>query len=251
MVYVPNTETVMFPRYDVAKHLDGKHDQAAHGRKGAIPAGYNNWNSKVETLIASAENLDSSRGNAVQATFIEAAGFNGKPQILSQKDFDALEGETIYRAVSEEWQVKDFQESLVQYGGEGVFGNGTYSTNTRESATFYAGDNGNKKDIIDSRTMEMKLLPEANVITFDDAFKLKEYSSDLSNKFVEQYKAFGKNPAEVLEVQWQLANDNDWTNIAIMNGVDAVRFKPIDGEGKTEYYTIILNRGKVAMNGKS
>jgi len=250
MVYVPQTDLVMFTNDQLLKHLEGMHDQTSHGRKGPIAAGFENWNSKIPKLIQSAESIDSTRGNGLQATIIEAAGFNGKPQILSQAEFDALEGETVYRAVTQEWQVKDYQESIVQYAGEGSFGNGTYSTNYKDTVSYYAGDTNGKQNIIDSRTMEMKLLPEANVMTFDDAFKLKEWRSNLSNNFVEQYKASGKNPAEVLDVQWNLANDSDWTNIAIMSGIDAIRFQPIAGD-KGEYYTIILNRGKVAINGKS
>jgi hypothetical protein len=106
--------------------------------------------------------------------------------------------------------------------------------------------------------MEMKLLPEANVVSFEDVVELRNWSKDMSNEFITQYEKSGKNIAQVQEVEWQLHNDSDWTNIAIMNGIDAVRFKPItlervfpDQSKKPEYYTIILNRGKVAINGKS
>jgi hypothetical protein len=36
-----------------------------------------------------------------------------------------------------------------------------------------------------------------------------------------------------------------------MEGIDAIRFKAMEVQGDSEYYTIILNRGKVAINGKS
>lgn len=250
MVYVPKTETVMFPRYDVTKHLEGQHDQASHGRKGPIPAGFANWNSKVETLIEAGSTIDARRGNGMQATFIEAAGFNGKPQILSQKDFDALEGETIYRGVQDEAFVTDYKESLVQFAGEGSFGNGTYATNIKETTEYYSNAGSNEAGSADARTMEMKLLPEANVMSFDDAVDMRNWAKDMSNDFVTQYGKAGMNPAQVQEVEWQLHNDSDWTNIAIMNGVDAVRFQ-VPMTEKNEYYTIILNRGKVAINGKS
>lgn len=234
------------------KHLQGMHDQANHGRRGPIQPGINSWHKHVPKLLEAAEQIDSTRGNAVLATFTEAAGFNGKPQILSQADFDALEGETIYRGMTDEAYVEDFKESLVQYAGEGVFGNGTYASNMKESTYYYAGygDDGNLASI-EPRLLEMKLLPEADVISFDDAFAMKEWRSRLTSEWVTAYKAKGKNPQEVQEVEWQLGNDSDWTNIAIMEGIDAVRFRPIDNENQSEYYTIILNRGKVAVNGNS
>lgn len=231
---------------EITKHLQGLHDQSSHGRKGPIKAGYKNWNPQLQKLLEDKDQIDSTRGNALLATVTEAAGFNEKPTILSQAEFDALEGETLYRGVTDEAFIGDFKESLVQYAGEGSFGNGTYATNDVESTRYYTGAENN----YDRLTMEMKLLPDANVMSFNDPYALKEWRSNLAKDFVEQYKATGANPAEVLEVEWNLANDSDWTNIAIMNGIDAIRFNPIGGT-RQEFYTIILNRGKVAINGKS
>lgn len=231
---------------EFTKHLSGAHDQSSHGRKGPIKAGYQNWNSEITGILERKDQLDSIRGNALLATVTEAAGFNEKPSVLSQSEFDALEGETLYRGVTDPSFITDYKESLVPFAGEGSFGNGTYTTNDVESTRYYTGREKN----FDEVTMEMKLLPDANVISFNDPYALKEWRSNLTKDFVAQYKKTGANPAEVLDVEWNLANDSDWTNIAIMNGIDAIRFNPI-GESKQEFYTIILNRGKVAINGKS
>ena len=234
------------------KHLQGQHDQSAHGRKGPIKAGFNNWYSHMDGLFASIDSMEEEgfdRGNATQAVFLEAAGFNGKPTVMSQADFDALEGETIYRAVGDESQVADYKDSLVQYAGEGSFGNGTYATNLKETTEYYAGDHENNPDVIASRTMEMKLLPDANVLSFEEVPEMRDWANRQTENFMDNYEKRGANPQQYQEVEWRLYNDSDWTNVAIMSGVDAVRFK-VPLTDKNEYYTIILNRGKVAINGK-
>jgi hypothetical protein len=234
------------------------HDQSAHGRKGSIKAGFKNWNGQINKLFESVDELDEARferGNPLQAVFIEAAGFNGKPQVLSQAEFDALEGDTMYRAVTDSAQVEDYKTSEVQYAGTGVYGNGSYTSTIRDTTELYAGDYNNDAKVLDSRIMEMKMLPDANVLTFDNDTQVKFFAKDTIREFEEQYKASGANPAEVQDVQWRLANEGDWTNIAIMQGVDAIKFPvrlAIPEAGiPAEYYTIVLNRGKVAINGKS
>lgn len=228
------------------KHLTGQHDQASHGRKGPIKAGFQNWNSQVSKLIESAEQIDSIRGNALQTVFIEAAGFNGKPQLLSQEEFDAIESESLYRGVTDPAFLEDYKESLVQYAGVGAFGNGTYSTNVKDSTIYYTG--AESKAEIATRTMEMKLMPDANVVSFDNPLAVQAYAKNLTQDFIEQYKASGKNPQEVQEVQWSFDNAGDWTNIAIMQGIDAIRFEAYNNPQRGEYFTVILNRGKVAIN---
>lgn len=224
--------------------------------KGRKP-GFENWNAKVKDLIRYKTKDDPNKGNTILSKFIKEAGFNGKPTILSQDDFDALEGEAIYRAVSSVEQVKHFKESDVQYAGAGSFGNGTYATNQVATTDFYAGDYGGDERVRLERTMEMKLLPDANVVSFDEAnfpsdeenSAMYDYIKKLCDEFINQYRESGANPAEVQEVEWELHNNSDWTNIAIMKGIDAIRFK-VPFTTQDEYYTIILNRGKVAINGE-
>ena len=258
--FLKNPYYMMAKPIEVEKHLSGKHDQANHGRKGPIKAGFSNWNGQINKLFESIDTLEEAdfmRGNATQAVFIEAAGFNGKPKVLSKAEFDALEGETVYRAVTDADMIDDYKNSEVQYAGSGTFGNGTYASERKESTEYYAGDSQGDKSVIDSRTMEMKLLPEAKVLNFESVQELREYASDISQKFETQYEASGANPAEMQDVSWRLSNEGDYTAFAIMSGVDAIRFnieKPAKDlpalSEQGEYYTIILNRGKVAINGK-
>jgi hypothetical protein len=221
-------------------------------KKKSINPGFKNWNNQIGKIFAVVDKKGEfgPRGDVMQATFIEKSGFNGKPQVLSQAEFDALEGETIYRGVTFEGMVTDYIESEVQYAGQGSFGNGTYNSNLKETAETYASGSGPDAGDLEAKVMEMKLLPDANVLLFEEVPELREWASQKTTEFLEGYKKSGANPAEYQEAEWKLFNEGDWTNIAIMLGIDAVRFK-VPLTDKEEYYTITLNRGKVAINGKS
>ena len=245
------------PDSDAVGVIDVVSEEAAKER---IEPGFTNWISSVEKLVDSAIGeydeetgettnsvVDPSRGNAIHAVFVEAAGFNGKPTLLSQEEFDAIEGETIYRAVSSAEQVTDFKESPVQYAGEGTYGNGTYASNNKRTTEMYAGDTGNDPAKIAAHTLTMKLLPTANVLSFEDHEALNSYANKLHRDFIQQYKDFGANPGQVHNIEFNLHNGSDWTALAIMSGVDAIRVQ-VSGSVADEVYTIILNRGQVAIN---
>jgi len=236
--------------YRMAQEALLKKDNAK--KKKNIEPGFKNWNNQIGKIFAVVEKKGEfgPRGDVMQATFIEKSGFNGAPRVLSQAEFDALEGETIYRGVSSEGMVSDYIESEVQYAGQGTFGNGTYNSNLKETAETYASGTGPDSGDLQARVMEMKLLPDANVLLFEEVPELREWASQKTTEFLEGYKKSGANPAEYQEAEWKLFNEGDWTNIAIMLGIDAVRFK-VPLTDKEEYYTITLNRGKVAINGKS
>jgi len=242
---------------DIAGVIDVVDEQSAKAR---IEPGFPNWISSVEKLVDSAVGeydedtgestnsvVDPSRGNAIHAVFVEAAGFNGKPTLLSQKEFDALEGETIYRAVNSADQVKDFKESPVQYAGQGTYGNGTYASNNKQTTHMYAGDTGNDPEKIAAHTLTMKLLPTANVLFFEDYEALNSYANSLERDFIQQYKDSGANVGQVHNIQFNLHNAGDWTALAIMSGVDAIRVQ-VRSTDPDEVYTVILNRGQVAIN---
>ena len=220
----------------VQKHLPGKHDQASHGRKGAIKPGIDNWHPQVGNLIDAAEGIDESRGDGLTVVFTEAAGFNGKPKVLSQAEFDSLEGETIYRGVGSESQIQDFKESVVQHGGTGTFGNGTYFSNDARTVVDYG-----------SNIMEAKLLPTANVVTFDTVEDFRTWRTGLTNEWLASYQTTDKNPFELQQASWHLGDSTNFTTIAMMEGIDAFRIPQANGE----FYTVLLNRGQVAINGDS
>lgn len=227
------------PRMDMAvitKHLPGQHDQASHGRRGVLKPGIDNWHPQVGNLIDAAEGIDEGRGDGLTVVFTEAAGFNGKPQVLSQAEFDALEGETIYRGVPSESQIQDFKESVVQYGGTGTFGNGTYFSNDAATVVDYG-----------SNIMQAKLLPTANVVSFDTVEDFRTWRTGLTNEWLASYQGTDKNPFELQQANWHLGDSTNFTTIAMMEGIDAFRIPQANGE----FYTVLLNRGQVAINGDS
>jgi hypothetical protein len=215
---------------------------------GTIPSGYENWLPSMADILGfnddedSEDDFDPALGNKLLSRVMEKAGYNEKPKILSAEEFNSIGGETIYRAVIDEKFVDQYLNSSKHFAGTGVFGNGTYSTSKRESAEAYAGSTNNDPEIINSRMLEMKLSPDANVLSFNSKRDLRKWAEENAAKFKEEYTKFGANPGEIQQFDWQMNNTADWTSIAIMAGYDAIRFPPDVG---TEYFTIILNRGKV------
>jgi hypothetical protein len=215
---------------------------------GTIPSGYENWLPSMADILGfnddedSEDDFDPALGNKLLSRVMEKAGYNEKPKILSAEEFNAVEGETMYRAVTDAKFVDQYLNSSKHFAGTGVFGNGTYSTSKRESAEAYAGSTNNDPDEISARLMEMKFSTDANVLSFNSSRDLRKWAEENAAKFKEEYTKFGANPGEIQQFNWQMNNTADWTSIAIMAGYDAIRFRPDIG---TEYFTIILNRGKV------
>jgi hypothetical protein len=221
---------------------------------GIIPPGYQNWLSSMSDILElendedSEDDFDPDLGNKLLSRVMEKAGYNEKPKVVSSEEFNSIEGETIYRAVTDERFVDQYLNSPKHFAGTGVLGNGTYSTNKKESAEAYAGFTNGDPDILNARMLEMKLSPDAKVLSFNSKFELRQWANENAAKFKEEYKKFGANPGEIHEFDWQINNASDWSNLAIMAGYDAIRVPPDIG---AERFTIILNRGKVIANGKS
>jgi hypothetical protein len=254
---VDQVEVTPAPSTDVSGVIDVVDQKSVEER---IEPGLENW---MPTLFDFLDVLDSededegqervsdnTRGNLLHSMFLEAAGFNGKPKLSTQEEFDAIEGEKIYRAVTNRGFVEDYLTSEIQYAGEGSFGNGTYTTNRRETTEYYAGDTNGDQKIIDGRTMEIKLAPDSNVLSFEEVPDMREWANTQAAELHGIAEQLGANPQQLQSIDWQIINDSDWTNIAIMLGYDAVRFK-VPMTENDEYYTIIFNRGKVVVNGKS
>jgi hypothetical protein len=222
--------------------------EATTEKKERIEPGFKNWYKKIKDIFTeSDEDYDESRGNVLQSVFLEKSGFNEKPQVLSQEEFDAAAGESIYRGYTSTEFMDDYINSDTPFAGEGYFGNGTYSTNKKETTFTYTGsDDSNRED----RIMEMKLMSDANVVSFDDVTDLREWATEKLREFFRGYDKSGATFEEYQDAEWRLFNETDYTNVAIMLGIDAIKFKvPLTPDN--EYYTIILNRGKVFINGKS
>jgi len=225
--------------------------------KNRIEPGFDNWMPVLFDLLDSFDEneygddiTNDERGNILQSRFLKASGFNEKPKLATQEEFDAIDSQTLYRAVVDKSFVDDYLNSEIQFAGEGVFGNGTYTSNNKDTVRNYAGALPDKVEeaskVLEERTMELKLRSDANVVDLSPDFwseTLEKQIETLRKKALE----FGANPAEMQAIDSKLTRAGGWSNIAIMLGYDAFRVKEKDGE----YYTVILNRGKVVVNGKS
>ncbi len=223
---------------------------------GAIEPGLDNWMPVLFDLLDSAEEeeekLDSNskfwrRGNILQSMFFEASGFNGKPKLVPKEEFDAIDGETLYRAVTDKKFVDDYINSETQYAGEGTSGNGTYTTNKRETVDFYAGESGNDRKIINERTMEMKLAPDANILNLERTSDWRAWMEENVEILLKKAQEFGADPRNIQSIKNKLTDWGSWSNYAIMLGYDGFRVSA----GNNEHFTVILNRGKVILKDKS
>jgi hypothetical protein len=219
-----------------------------------IEPGLDNWMPSLFDLLDSLEEdedgeeiTNDERGNILQSKFIEAAGFNGKPNLVTQEEFDAINSETLYRAVSDEKFIDNYINSETQFAGEGTSGNGTYTTNKRQTAEGFAGDTANKKELIDKRLMEIKLASDANILYLERTSDWRAWIEENKEILLEKAKQFGANPRNIQSIESKLTSTTDWSNYAIMLGYDGFKVSA----GNNEYYTIILNRGKAIVNGKN
>lgn len=226
------------------KHLLGQHDQASHGRKGHIKSGYNNWYGHLADLRLAGQDL-TKQGNKSQMVIVEAAGFNGKPEMVELSELEP--DKIIYRGLSNEDAKTDFIESEVQFGGMGVIGNGTYFSDRAKTATDYSG----KVEFDDKRIITAQWKPDANVLKFENIDEATKW-------FAEEQKTFREGVGQ----HYQSATDDfvsigsqiygyfgsamNFSNLAIMQGYDGYEVDVSRGTVK-EKYTIVLNRGKLKV----
>jgi hypothetical protein len=213
-----------------------------------VEPGFENWVSILPNVLALTRdsedennNFDPELGNKRLSTVMEMAGYNAKPKLATQEEFDSIEGEPIYRGITAEGAVNQYIHSPKHFAGEGKFGNGTYSTNDRKTALNYGGGSENN-------VLEMKLSPDANIKKFDSRKDYLDWIEDTMAKVREDYANSGPSNDEYYDFISQMDNVVDWTNVAVMLGIDAIEFP--HSVVLEERYTIVLNRGKVIVNDK-
>ena len=215
--------------------------------KDVVPPGSENWIPILSDLLkqtadADDENngFDPELGNKRLSIVMEKAGYNAKPKLVSQEEFNSIEGQTIYRGIPDQRFIEQYKSSPKHFAGQGKFGNGTYSTNQRQTAAQYGGG--------DTNVLEMKMAPDANIQKFESRSEYIDWVNGTLAKFREEYGNSGVSDDEYYDFVGQMDNIVDWTNVAVMLGIDAIEFPP--SAGLEERYTIILNRGKVIVNDK-
>lgn len=239
-----NGESVSWFDNSLLKHLFGQHDQASHGRKGHIKAGYDNWYGHLADLRLAGQEL-TKQGNKSQMVIVEAAGFNGKPEMVDLSELDP--DKTMYRGLSYDDGKTDFLESEVQFGGLGVMGNGTYFSDRQKTAVDFSGEfEFNDKKII---TAQWK--PDANILRFQNQREAYEWFTNEQNTFKSGLdKHFNSDPDDILSIGGQIftyfGSGMNYTNMAIMQGYDGIEID-VSEPHVPEKFTIVLNRGKLKV----
>jgi len=185
----------------------------------------------------------------------EMAGYNAKPNVLSAAEFDKIEGITVYRGVEKPSYIKAFYEGD-NYAGQGVYGNGSYSTTSKGYALQFAAKNMNN-------VMELKITKDFNTVTVQEMNEWRKgFNAKIDFKIdslrTQREKAFDLKDykPEVARLDAELENyylirqrlGQDLGTLATLRGYDAIVVNA--GEmglaGRSdEIYYVILNRGKV------
>lgn len=205
----PNCRRAFGPRPDVTKKPKGQKPQRDLGQK--QPTG------QVFQPDINAPN----RGFMRDAEAFDKGGYSGLPQVMSKADYDALPGPELHRGVMPAGtpaspisaaEIIEQYKSGQHFVGQGIFGNGTYFSDSIDDARKYASGEG-------GALFTAKIAPDARVINWNDRHSLGQ-SVDWSN--------FG---------QW-----------AVEQGVDVIQVgnDVADGSG---IFHVVLNRTKVVIAG--
>lgn len=187
-------------------------------------------------------------GDAHLEYLYEKRGFNGLPQKLDDDAFDAIESETLFRGVPKQEFRDNFTDAPVHRGGDGIYGNGTYTANAEghhftttssrtdgyEIAKWYA-QNGSA-DGVGAPLIQIKA-PKANLVDYDDlqAWRAREWDSNWDRVVASEVKG--------------VKNMGDHGRLAAAMGYDGIWVRPkFSGSDKlAANYTVILNRTKTVV----
>jgi SPP1 gp7 family putative phage head morphogenesis protein len=206
-------------------------------------------------------------------------GYHDKP-LVSQTEFNRLadEGQPIvFRGVkgfkdpkgdrggtiTAQEAIEDFKTGDRHWAGEGIYGNGTYSSTKRARAIDYAGGN-------EDNVYTMVIRPEAKIIEYKDLNKMMEDEYEAIEARYEALKAELRQSAVVDparpfdeplsikegirrlndELDYALeALDMDESGYAVSRGYDMIMKRVnVAAYGEEQYY-IILNRSAVVVEG--
>jgi hypothetical protein len=137
----PYDQLQEYLKTDVAKHLQGQHDQSTHaGKKSYIS--FDDLGDDGDSIQSAVDELyDSSigsaaNGNVAMRVLLERIGKGGKPQVV--KSVEDLDGEPIYRGTTKD-NADTFANSNYDRIGRGAMGDGYYFSDSQSTANDYAG----------------------------------------------------------------------------------------------------------------
>lgn len=175
-------------------------------------------------------------GDRRLAVFTKAQGFDGKPEVVSEAEFNARVGtgefhrfppqgmspggEVLHRGIMDGPDgklVRDFREGTF-YAGNGVYGNGTYTSTSKHVADGYAGvHNGGAQ-------LKMALRSDATVVSYDQ----------LEREYRSYVRSVRMSPAVV-----------DMSHFAVLRGYDAMH---VVGSGQPGH-VVVYNRTALVVVG--
>ena len=188
----PYDQLQEYLKTDVAKHLQGQHDQSTHAGKKS----YKSIDDIVKDGLDIQEAIDElggsnvENGNVAMRVLLERMGKGGKPEIVAS--ISDLDGDPIYRGTPDE-NAENFINGDYDRIGLGHDGDGYYFSNKGETAVLYAGSGsvitaGWKQD---AKVMKFTNPdPDAALIDY------KEARSEAGNKWLSKLNMTSGQPSE-------------------------------------------------------
>ena len=185
-------------------------------------------------------------GKRICEVLQERQGFNEKPKLLDEKDFNDLSDDKyikLYRGISDgektaDEYIEQFKNGKNEYGkGLNAYGVGHYTSEDKNVAESYG------------KTIEMALPKEAKIGVINmndyDTNDINELSAKNFRPYINDmekyYNKYGDNITRIIDEL-----EREPSTYAIMQGYDAI--KVIDNQNSSAGGTyIILNRGKVMV----
>jgi len=175
---------------------------------------------------------------------VELRGIDGTPNVLSQAAFDKLEGNVLFRGVTQSEYVSAFKTGKY-YGGTGVYGSGHYFVGGVDAQAGYRSAKGFALGE-DANLIRMKLPSNAKVIKWDNLRAEMEVWSDevgkevgfsKINKLVEA----GKITEEEASIWMSFKNfASDPGRYAVLKGYDVIEIPNMAMGGNS--YWVVINR---------
>ena len=231
---------------------------------------------------------DIKRGNPAFVRLAERTGFDAKPTIVADADWQAVIDDgwvPMYRGINGDSAddvaryVSEFIEGEFEFGGSGMFGSGTYTTDIRETAESYArhahGIGQQQGERAAGEVIELALHPDAKVIDVDDINRevmefieerrrwensvsqfTRRQQVDADGYTFEVAVPYEELPVDIqrqvdrFNAMYQMAED-DPGRFALMRGYDAIRInRPKVSYSEPELpdtFYAVLNRGALAV----
>lgn len=177
------------------------------------------------TTISTWRGVDLNGSNDPLLEYIASKqGFTGLPEVVTRTEFEQRIAEPghmeLFRGIPQSDYVKQFR-SGEYFGGQGIYGNGTYSSTDYWTAASYA--EGQENNVI-----RLALKPEAKIIAREELDYLMTQETGLTG-------------FEIDEVKYGLVGDEG--RYAAARGYDAIRVNT----GPFEDFLVILNRTAVIV----